>query len=108
VTSPSLLLYPELHRIAPERRPELLLRARHQPFDWIELAGLGAAVVLVAWASKGIAAALPGIVGASLANALVAVPLVLAFAGPFYWRRTRRALRDEIERQARDGRREAP
>jgi len=108
VTAPSLLLYPELHRIAPDRRPELLERARHQPFDWIELAGLGAAVVLVAWASRGIAASMPGLVGSGLASVIVAFPLVLAVAGPFYWRRTRRALRDEIERQARDERRAAP
>ncbi len=107
MTSPTLFLYPELHRVAPDLRPALLERARHQPLDWIELAGLGAAVVPVAWLSKVIATAVPGPVGAGIANVLVAIPLVLAFAGPFYWRRTRRALREEIERRARDER-EAP
>lgn len=108
MTSPSLLLYPELHRVAPDLRPEILDRARHQPFDWIELAGLGVAVVFVAWLSKAIAATVPGLAEASLASVLAGVPLVIACAGPFYWRRTRRALREEIERRVRDGRRSAP
>lgn len=108
MTPASLILYPELHRIAPELRPALLQLARHQPFDWVELAGLGAAVVLVAWISHGIAESLPGVERDRLANVLLAFPLVFVFAGPFYWRRTRRALREEIARRARDERPPVP
>lgn len=103
-----LLLYPELHRVAPERRARLLERARHEPFDWIELAGLGLAIVAVAWLAGRIAAVAPSVAGAPMASALVAIPLVLVFAGPFYWRRTRRALSDEIAREALDPREAAP
>ncbi len=99
--SATLILYPELQRVPPDRRPSLLSRARHQPFDWLELAGLGTAIVGVAWASRAIVAALPALPGGTLADVVVAVPLVFACAGPFYWRRTRRAIHEEIERRDR-------
>ena len=94
--SASLVFYPELLRVPPDRRPALLTRARHEPFDWVELAGLGAAVVVVAWCSE----AIGGEMGAAAA-AVIAIPLVLACAGPFYWRRTRRAIREALARDAR-------
>ncbi len=108
--SPTLLLYPELARLAPGSRPAALRRARHEPFDWVELAGLGACIVLVAWLTRWIAGAagLAGPDGAMLANVVLALPLVIACAGPFYWRRTRRALRHDIARLAGDDAKDSP
>ncbi len=108
--SPTLLLYPELARLAPGSRPAALRRARHEPFDWVEFAGLGASIVLVAWVTQwiAVAAGLAGPDGTMLANVLLALPLVVACAGPFYWRRTRRALRHDLARLAGDETRASP
>ncbi len=74
------LLYPELEGFAPQERAGALERARRQPFDWVELAGLGFGVV----AARG------------RAILAFAVPLLALAAVPFLWRRTRRALREEL------------
>lgn len=96
-----ILLYPELEHFAAGARAEALKSARRRPFDWVELVGLGASIVLVTsltsrLARTGIA---PDLIGSTLGNFLVAVPLLAVTAGPFCWRRTRRALRDELAKR---------
>jgi len=80
------LLYPELEGFAPHDRAGALERARRQPFDWVELAGLGF-----------------GVVAAAAVDPAFAVPLLALAAVPFLWRRTRRALREELGDGARHG-----
>jgi hypothetical protein len=99
------LLYPELEGFAPKDRADALERARRQPFDWVELAGLGFGVVAVAlltrYGADGVAVLAR--LTAAAANFAVAAPLLALAAGPFLWRRTRRALREELGDGARHG-----
>jgi hypothetical protein len=92
------LLYPELEGFAPEARALALARARRQPLDWMELAGLGAGVVAAALLTPYGAEALAilGRLPAGAASFVVAVPLLALAAGPALWHRTRRALREEL------------
>ncbi len=94
---PSTLLYPELARFAPESREAALRRARRVPLDWVELAGLGLGVVVVAFLTRYGVTGLDVLarVSAAAANFLVAIPLLALVAGPILWRRTRRALRED-------------
>jgi hypothetical protein len=94
------LLYPELEAYPPESRPEALRHARRQPLDWLELAGLGLAVVGVAFLTRyGVEGlAIGERLAAAWANFLVAAPLLALAAGPFLWRRTRRALKQARRR----------
>ncbi len=64
----------------------------------MELAGLGFAVVGVALLTRyGVdGLALLERLSAATANFVLAVPLLAVAAGPFLWRRTRRALREEL------------
>jgi len=99
MTTLQSLLYPELEGFAPQDRAGALERARHRPFDWVELAGLGfgvvAAALLTRYGADGLAVL--GRLTAATANFAVAVPLLALAAGPFLWRRTRRALREELD-----------
>jgi hypothetical protein len=96
-------LYPELKRIDPRDRISALHKAKEGPFDAIELIGIGIALVLVVGLTRysvtgmGLVAR----VGAALANFIVAIPLLLIFAGPFYVRRVRRGLREYIQTSSR-------
>jgi hypothetical protein len=92
------LIYPELERFSPDAREAALARARRRPLDGVELAGLGLSVVLVALLTRYGAAELDAIarLTAATANLVLAIPLLALVAGPFLWRRTRRALRLEL------------
>lgn len=94
---PSTLLYPELARYAPETRAAALRKARRRPLDWIELAGLGLGVVIVALLTRYGVTELDVLarLSAAAANFLLAIPLLALVAGPVLWRRTRRALRED-------------
>jgi len=98
MTTLHTLLYPELEGFSPDDRGRALQRARRQPFDWVELAGLGAGVVAVALLTRhGVdGLAILERLSAAAANFVVAIPLLAVAAGPFLWRRTRRALREEL------------
>ena len=98
MTALTTLLYPELAGFAPDERDRALERARRRPLDWVELAGLGFAVVGVALLTRyGVdGLALLERLSAATANFVLAVPLLAVAAGPFLWRRTRRALREEL------------
>jgi len=90
-----LLLYPELQKFEPEAQENALRKASDGSFDWIELVGLGLAllvtVLLTRYAGTGMG--LVARFGAAIANFIVAIPLLLVLGGPFYVRRTRRGLR---------------
>jgi len=104
MTDLNALLYPELQGFAPASRGAALRRARRAPLDWIELAGLGLAVVAVAGLTRYAAAELDALarLSAAAANLVLAVPLLALAAGPFLLRRTRRALREALDgREAR-------
>ena len=92
------LLYPELDSFAPEARRAALARARRTPLDWIELAGIATGVVAVTFLTRYGVDRLDffGRLSAATASFVVAIPLLAVAAGPFLWRRTRRALREEL------------
>ncbi len=96
-------LYPELKEFAPKDRIDALRRAKEGSFDFVELAGIGIALVLVVTLTRYSVAGMGALqrIGAMLANFVVAIPLLVVFAGPFYVRRVRRGLREQIEKRSR-------
>ena len=88
------LLYPELQAYAPGDRARLLRDASKEPFDFLEIAGILAALVVVVGATRyGVAEFnLVDRFAVMLANFFVAVPLLVVTVGPFLVRRTRRGL----------------
>jgi hypothetical protein len=92
------LLYPELRAYGRKDRARLLRDARQEPFELLEWAGILAALVIVVGITRYSVAGL-GLadrIAVALANFLVAVPLLVATAGPFLVRRTRRGLRQRL------------
>ena len=89
------LLYPELQVYGPEERARLLRDARKEPFDILEWAGILAALVIVVGITRYSVAGfgLADRFAVMLANFLVAIPLLVATAGPFLLRRTKRGLK---------------
>ncbi len=96
-------LYPDLKKIDPKERINALRKARETSFDTIEIVGIGIAVVLVVILTRYSALGMAplGRMGAALWNFVVAIPLLLVFAGPFYVRRIRRGLRENIDKRSR-------
>jgi len=94
------LLYPRLRLLPPERRREALARARAEPLDGFETAGVAGGVALVAWLldAPGAGAADGSPAAAYLFQFFAALPLLAAFAGPLLLRRTRRGIEREIRR----------
>ena len=92
------LLYPELRAYGRQDRARLLRDARQEPFELLEWAGILAALVIVAGVTRYSVAGfgLADRIAVALANFLVAVPLLVATAGPFLVRRTRRGLRQRL------------
>ena len=89
------LLYPELRAYAHEDRARLLREARDEPLDLLEGAGILSALVIVVAATRYSVAGfgLADRFAVVLANFLLAIPLLVATAGPFFLRRTKRGLR---------------
>jgi hypothetical protein len=92
------LLYPELRAYGRQDRARLLRDARQEPFELLEWAGILAALVIVAGLTRYSVAGfgLADRIAVALTNFLVAVPLLVATAGPFFVRRTRRGLRERL------------
>jgi uncharacterized membrane protein YcfT len=95
-----LLLFPDLARVPETRRTAAMERARSEPLDIIETAGILAAVVIVtAFTRYGLKdAMLTDRLAAALLNFAIVVPQLVLFAGPFLVRRTRRGLRAYLGR----------
>ncbi len=93
------MLYPELTLVAPHHRGRAMQRARDENFDLIEICGLVAAVAVVTYFTRyGLKepTALDR-VAAAVKKFLIALPLLVLFAGPFIVRRNRRGLRAFID-----------
>jgi hypothetical protein len=92
------LLYPELRAYGRQDRARLLRDARQEPFELLEWAGILAALVIVVGITRYSVAGfgLADRIAVALANFLVAIPLLVATAGPFLVRRTRRGLRQRL------------
>ena len=95
------LAYPALQRLPLAQWSEALGQARKTEFDRIEQIGILAAVAVVAYllrleTQQAAALSLPM---RYLTQFLAAALLLIAAAGPFYLRRTRRGLELELERQ---------
>jgi hypothetical protein len=88
------LLYPELQAYDHRERARLLREASKEPFDFLEWAGMLAALVFVVSVTRYSVAgfSLVDRFAVMLANFLVAIPLLVVTVGPFLVRRTRRGL----------------
>lgn len=93
------LLYPELRQFEPGRQAGALKAAAASGFDAIETIGLALALAatLLLTRYSGATMGLADRFGAAIANFIVAIPLLLVLAGPFYVRRTRRGLRAQLK-----------
>ena len=100
----ALVLYPELRGLSEADRAARLRAARRAPFDFIELLGLGAALVVVTAVTRygAIDLSLAERLGMTVANFIVALPLVALMSFPFHVRRVRRALAKSLGRAGRD------
>ncbi len=92
------LLYPELRKFAPDSQARALRAAAEARFDAIELLGLiiALAVTVLVTRYSGAGMGLAERFGAAVSNFVIAIPLLLILAGPFYVRRTRRGLRKQL------------
>lgn len=88
------VLYPELRRWPATQRERVWRQARSVPFDVLELLGIAVGMLVVtALSAHGTALLVPPERAvATLANLVIALPLLALFVGPFLVRRTRRAL----------------
>jgi hypothetical protein len=95
-------LYPELRQIDSSEQGEALRKAKETSFDAVELIGLAVALLVTVSLTRYSAAGwgLAERLGAMLANFVVAIPVLVVFAGPFYVRRTRRGLRTYLSRRS--------
>lgn len=92
------LLYPDLRPYGRRDRDRLLREARETSHDWIEWAGIFAALVLVGVLSgySAVGFSLAQRFLAAIINFFVALLLLAVTAGPFLVRRTRRGLRSRL------------
>jgi hypothetical protein len=92
------LLYPELRPYGRRDRKRLLREAREEPFDFLEWAGILAALVVVVGITRYSIGDLgpAGRFATALLNFIVAVPLLVLTAGPFFVRRTKRGLKQRL------------
>jgi hypothetical protein len=100
-------LYPELLRLPERSRGEALRRAAREPFDFLELIGMAASLVLVTALTRYGTDHLSLVerFGMAAANFAIAIPMLAAALAPFHVRRVRRGLREELRR---GGGRDAP
>ena len=92
------LFFPELRPFDRSARDRLLREARETPFDWIEWAGILAALGFVAVLTRYNAGdfGVLGRVAVAAVNFLVAAVLLGVLVGPVLIRRTRRGLRSRL------------
>lgn len=92
---------PRITEIGPGEWEDALKRARETDFDSIEWIGLLAGIAFTTYLLRFDAeqAAVLSLPAKYFAQFLAAVPLLALFVGPFYLRRTRRGLDQEIERR---------
>ena len=103
----SARFYPELRHYPLDERQAALARAKLAPFDYLEWFGLAIGLAMVAamtsYAVDGLTPA--GRVARAFLNLVVAFPLLAVAVGPFVVRRTRRALRTELDGRLRSAER---
>lgn len=94
-------LFPELRKIDSSEQRDELRKAKETPLDAVELIGLGMALLVTVSLTRYSAAGwgLAERFGAILANVVIAIPVLVVLAGPFYVRRTRRGLRTYLARR---------
>ena len=95
------ILYPRLRDFPAEERAAALRAARRTPFDVIELVGIAIGLILVTAITRYQIGSWSVIerAWAAIVNFLVAIPLLVAFVGPFLVRRVRRGLDEELSKR---------
>ncbi|MBI3917221.1 MAG: hypothetical protein HY322_09460 [Betaproteobacteria bacterium] len=94
-----LLAYPRLRDLPPDQWESVLNRARDTEFDAIEWAGVLAGVAFAALVLRSGAGEPGSLFTLYLGQFVLALPLLVVLAGPFYLRRTRRGLDREVEQR---------
>lgn len=89
------VLLPELRRIPDADRARALDAARATALDLLELVGMAAGLVVVSALTRHLLAgtSVAERFGTTIANFVVAIPLLVIALGPFHVRRLRRGLR---------------
>ena len=92
-------VYPELAKFALRERAEALHKVRHVSLDTFETIGITVALIVVVAVTKYSVAdlGLTERTAMTLANFVIAIPLLVIFAGPSYVRRVRRGLRGQLK-----------
>lgn len=95
-------LCPEPRQFDSSEQGEALRKAKETSFDAVELIGLAVALLVTVSLTRYSAAGwgLAEHLGAMLANFVVAIPVLVVFAGPFDVRHTRRGLRTYVSRHS--------
>lgn len=96
-----VLLLPELQRLPREEHAAAIRNAGDTELDWIELAGVGLALLLATWGTRyslADVAAGAGLPLATLLNFAIALPVLAVVFAPFHIRRLRRGLREQLAR----------
>lgn len=87
-----LLAYPQLRGLPPAQWEGVLNRARDTPFDAIEWIGIVTGLAFVTYALRSGGGEAESLFTLFLGQFVLALPLLVAFVGPFLLRRTRRGL----------------
>jgi hypothetical protein len=97
------VLLPELRQFPAAERAEALKAAGNTPLDLLELLSMAAGLVAVTALTHYTLAdtAMSTRFASAVLNFGVAIPLLIAFLGPFHIRRLRRGLREQLERRRR-------
>ncbi|MDP3539774.1 MAG: hypothetical protein Q8S26_13855 [Azonexus sp.] len=90
-------LFPRLREWPVEEWPSVLGKVQKADFDQFERIGIIAAVVISAWFLRPAAIAETSLPFVFLSQQLLALPLLLILAGPFFLRRIRRCLDAEAK-----------
>lgn len=90
-------LFPCLRQWPVRAWPGLFERAMAGSFDQVERLGILAGVVFLTWLLEPAAKLDASVPLAFLSQFLLSLPLLVTFAGPFFWRRIRRCLDAETK-----------
>jgi len=94
--------YPELREFTPAEQDSALRKAKDAKLDGFEIMGVTLAVALTVALTRysAVGMALIERIGAALANLVIAIPILMVLAGPFYIRRVRRGLRTQLSERS--------
>ena len=99
ISSWTYLLYPDLRKFDAQDRSRALAKAKDARLDAIELVGVAVGLLMTVLITRysAVDLSLSGRFAMTLANFIIAIPLLGVLVGPFLVRRTRRSLKAQLE-----------